>query len=199
MILFLATKNKYKIKQFSYILKDFNFEIKTISDFDFNESVEENAETAKENALIKARFWAKKTNLLTLADDSGLEIDVLNREPGIKARRWGGIFEDGISDEDWLKYLMKRMEGIPFEKRTARYRSAWALILPNGKEYVKEILLEFLISEKPKFPYPVGSPMSAVRFFPEYKKIETELTEEEQWSRLSKEIKDWDILKLLGK
>ncbi len=196
--LFLATRNEYKKEQFLYLLKDEDLEIKTISDFDFKDLVEENADTARENALIKARFWVEKSSLPTLADDAGLEIDVLGGEPGVKARRWGGKFSDKITDEEWLKYLLKRLEGIPFQERTARYRAAWALVLPEGKEYVRDIDLEFFILEKPSSSYPSGSPMSAVRYFPEYKKVETELSKEEQWASLYKEMKDWNIKEKIG-
>ena len=87
----IATNNNYKREQFEYLLKDFNLKIKTLGDFNFNDKVDENKDTAVENARLKAQFWFEKTKLPTLGDDSGLEIDALNNEPGIKARRWGGL------------------------------------------------------------------------------------------------------------
>jgi XTP/dITP diphosphohydrolase len=190
----VATRNEYKRRQFKYLLQDFNAEVKTLADFDFRNKVEENGETPRENALLKARFWAGKTGLLTIGDDAGLHIDALAGEPGLQARRWNGLFEDNVDDETWLNYLLKRMEGVPPEKRTARWQAAWALVLPDGREFIKDIILKFLILEKPVRPYIPGSPMSALRFFPEYKKVETELSEEEQWAGLLKEIRDWKEL-----
>lgn len=197
MELFLASRNNYKIEQFRYLLQDTGVSIKTIADFGFNDDVDECGASARENALIKARFWQKKVKMPTLADDAGLEIDALSGEPGVKARRWGGLFEGGVSDKEWLSYLLKRMEGVPFAKRSARYRAAWALVLEDGREVIRDIVLEFLIAEKPKENYPAGSPMSAVRFFKEYGKIEVDLSKEEQWRELLREMKEWDVVRFL--
>lgn len=187
----IATNNNYKKEQFEYLLEDFNLKIKTLEDFDFDDKVDENKETAVENAHLKAKFWFEKTKLPTLADDSGLEIDALNNEPGIKARRWAGYFEDTVSDEEWLEYLLERMKDVPYEKRTAKFRSAWVLFLPNGEVISREFILPFHILEKPLKTYPKGSPISAVRFNPEYGKMEMELTNEEKWNKLKKEIDNW--------
>jgi len=191
--IFLATRNKYKEKQFSYLLKDTGIDIVTITEYGFKESPDEDGLTARENALLKARFWVRRSGLPTLADDAGLEVDALNGEPGVKARRWGGRFPDDVSDEEWLDYLLERMKGIPFSRRTALYRAAWALVLPNKKEYVRDIKLKFIILKEPKRGYSLGSPMSAVRYFPEYGKVENELTEKEQWEELYREMKGFDI------
>lgn len=187
----IATNNNYKREQFEYLLKDFDLDIKTLEDFSFNEKPDENKETARENALLKARFWCKKIKIPTFGDDAGLEIDALNGEPGIKARRWAGFFDDSISDKEWLTYLLKRMEGVPFEKRTAKFRAAWAVVLPNGKEIVKDIILPFHILEEPRDDYPKGSPISAVRFDTDFNKMEIDLTKQEQWSKLKKEMDNW--------
>lgn len=188
----IATNNNYKREQFEYLLKDFNLKIKTLEDFNFNDKVDENKDTAVENARLKAQFWFEKTKLPTLGDDSGLEIDALNNEPGIKARRWGGYFEDTVSDEEWLEYLLMRMKDIPYEKRTAKFRSAWVVVLSNEESISREFILPFHILEEPLKVYPKGSPISAVRFDPEYGKMEMELTNEEKWNRLKKEIDNWE-------
>ncbi len=109
----VATSNNYKKEQFEYLFKDYDLGIKALQDLPFKEKPEEDKETARENALLKARFWAEKVNIPVLADDAGLEIDALNGEPGVKARRWGGLFSDTVSDEEWLSYLLKRMSGVP--------------------------------------------------------------------------------------
>ena len=194
----IATRNEYKRRQFGYLLRDFNVEVKTLKDFDFSEKVEENGKTAEENALLKAVFWAGKAGLPTIGDDAGLYIDALGGEPGLQARRWNGLFKDNVDDETWLAYLLKRMEGVPPEKRTARWLASWALALPDGRKFVKDVVLEFLILEKPVRPYIPGSPMSAVRFFPDYGKVETDLSEEERWAGLLKEIREWkELIKFL--
>ncbi len=187
----IATNNNYKKEQFEYLLKNFELNLKTLEDFSFNEKPDENKKTARENALLKARFWCKKVKIPTLGDDSGLEIDALNGEPGIKARRWAGFFDDSVSDEEWLTYLLKRMKGIPFKKRTAKFRAAWAIVFPNGEEIVKEIIIPFHILEEPRDDYPKGSPISAVRFDMDLNKMEMDLTKEEQWGKLKTEIDSW--------
>lgn len=192
----IATQNEYKRRQFVYLFRDFNVSLKTLRDFDCREKIEENGKTARENALLKARFWAQKTGLLTLGDDAGLYVDALNGEPGLQARRWNGFFKDDVDDETWLAYFLKRMEGVPPGKRTGRYVAAWAVATPDRRESVKDIVLEFLILEKPVRPYVTGSPMSALRFFPEYGKAEAQLTEVEQWAQLLREMRGW---KELGK
>ena len=189
----LATRNNYKKEQFLYLLDNNDLDIYTIYDLNLKGSVEENGLTVQENALIKARYWVKKSKIPTLADDAGLEIDALNKEPGVKARRWGGKFSENVDDETWLSYLLERMNGISFEKRTARYNATWAFVFPNGKEYIKNIKLEFIIAEEPKRPYPKGSPMSSVRYFPEYNKIEVDLKKEEQWRELKQKMKEWNL------
>lgn len=190
----IATRNEYKRRQFEYLLRDFGASIKTLKDFSLAEKVEESGLTPGGNALIKAKFWSEKTGLPAIGDDAGLHVDALGGEPGLQARRWNGLFKDDVDDEIWLNYLLGRMEGVPPEKRTARWQAAWALALPDGREFVKDIVLEFLILENPVRPYIPGSSMSAVRFFPEYGKVETELAEEEQWAGLLKEIRDWKEL-----
>ena len=92
---------------------------------------EETGGTFEENALLKARYYVERSGLLTLADDSGLEVDVLNGGPGIYSARYGG---PGASDADRVEKLLKALEGVPWEQRTAKFRCVVALVSPDGTE-----------------------------------------------------------------
>ncbi len=191
----LATGNNYKKEQFEYLLKDYGLDIKTLKDFSFTEKPKEDEETARKNALLKARFWAEKVDIPVLADDAGLEVDALDGEPGIKARRWGGLFSDTVSDEEWLNYFLGRMKDIPPEERTAKFVAAWAVVFPDGEEIVKDVVLPFYVSEKPKDSYPQGSPISAVRFNTKHKKLEMDLPKEKQWEVQKEVMENWKEFK----
>ncbi|MBU1033071.1 MAG: non-canonical purine NTP pyrophosphatase [Patescibacteria group bacterium] len=103
------------------------------------EEVEETGSTLEENAKIKAHAFFKALkekgleDVAVLSDDGGLQIDALNGEPGIYARRWAG---ENASDEEIIAYTMKRMDGVPKDDRTARFTVYLVLILPDGTEHV---------------------------------------------------------------
>ena len=87
-------------------------------------------ESLEENARLKATVSAEKSQLLTLADDSGLEVDALGGEPGRLSARYAG---ENASDRERVSYLLARLNGVPWEKRTARFRCVIALATPDGK------------------------------------------------------------------
>jgi len=191
----VATSNNYKKEQFEYLFQDYDLKIKTLSDLPFKEKPKENKGTARENALLKARFWAEKVDIPVLADDAGLEIDALGGEPGVKARRWGGLFKDNVTDKEWLDYFLERMKNVPSKERTAKFKAAWAVVFPDGKEITKDIILPFYVLEKPRNGYTEGSPISAVRFNLKYQKAEMDLSKEEQWEVQKKEMENWKDFK----
>ena len=94
----------------------------------------ESHETFIANAAAKARYFARLTGLPTLADDSGLAVDVLNQMPGVRSARWAG---PGASDEENNALLLRQLEDVPPTKRTARFVCAMALVLPDGTEHVR--------------------------------------------------------------
>ena len=123
----------------------------------------ETGRTPEENALLKARAFHSPPWPLVFADDAGLEIDALDGEPGLQTRRWGGRFPDDVDDETWLRYLLDRLEGVPPQKRTARFVATWALIDPTGDEHIHRLVTEFRIAVRPIRPITPGFPLSAVR------------------------------------
>lgn len=127
-----ATGNEGKMREIRDILKDVDIELFSAKQVGMSTDVEENGSTFMENALIKARAGAKEAGCMVLADDSGLEIDYLNKEPGIYSARYMG--EDTSYDIKNAN-LLERMEGVPEEQRTARFVCAIAAVTPEGEEY----------------------------------------------------------------
>jgi XTP/dITP diphosphohydrolase len=121
----LATQNKHKIIEIKDMLKDLPFDIMTLLDFSDNEDVEETGKTFEENAYIKAFHFAKKYQIPTIADDSGLVVDALNGAPGIYSQRYSG--QGDLANN--IK-LLKEMEGE--ENRHAHFVSVVVLCEPNG-------------------------------------------------------------------
>ena len=118
-----ATGNKDKLREITEILSDCDVDGKTFED----------------NALIKARAIAAHTDAIVLADDSGLEIDYLNKEPGVYSARYMG---EDTSYDIKNNNLIERLDGVPKEKRTARFVCAIAAVLPDGKELVTRQTME---------------------------------------------------------
>jgi len=162
-----ATRNPYKKQLFAPIFATHGIRCLTLLDVGREgREIDERGSTPEENALLKARAFHGREWPLVFGDDAGLEIDALNGEPGIQARRWNGHFTDDVDDETWLAYLLDRLKGIPLAQRTARYVAAWALIVPDGREHVRRVRHEFVIAERPLRPILPGSPMSAVALYP---------------------------------
>ena len=147
--LILATKNKHKVEELSSILSPLSsdWKIVTLEDLDFNEDIEEDGLTFKENALIKARVISKKYNMPTVADDSGLEVDYLNGLPGIKSARF--VSPDATFKERNDRILQLLID-VPEEKRTARFICVAALVWPDGREEIFKGVCEGIISHEAK-------------------------------------------------
>lgn len=138
MKIIFATGNSNKMKEIRMILQDLGMEILSMKEAGISVDIVENGATFEENALIKASAIAeipevKTINAIVLADDSGLEIDYLNKEPGIRSARYAG------TDTSYLiknNLLLSRMKGVPDEERTARFVCAIAAVFPNGEKEV---------------------------------------------------------------
>lgn len=130
----IATGNKHKLEEIGAILKDFNLEVLSMKDVGL-EGLEiiEDGNTFEENALIKAKTVMEKTGRLALADDSGLEVDILNNQPGIYSARFAG---EKATDEENNNKLLKLLSGVPLEDRKARFVCAIAAVFPNGESIV---------------------------------------------------------------
>lgn len=125
-----ATENEDKMKEVRLILSDLNREVLSLKEIGIEVKIEENGTTFEENAIIKAKKIMELTGDIVLADDSGLEIDYLNKEPGIYSARYAGR---DTSYKVKNQMLIDRLEGVSEEERTARFVCVIAAALPNGE------------------------------------------------------------------
>ena len=122
--LLLGTNNRGKVIEYRALLGSLSCELVTPSELGIEKDVVESGQTLEENAGLKAVALAAESGLITLADDSGLEVDALGGEPGPLSARYAG---ENATDEDRVRYLLKRLEGVSWEKRQARFRCVIAL------------------------------------------------------------------------
>ena len=129
MKLLVATRNKHKLCEIREILAELNLDIVSSADIPGLSEIVEDAPTIRENAIKKAVESARFAGMLTLADDSGLEVDALNGVPGVHSARYAG---DEASYFENNKKLMRELRAVPMEKRTARFRCVAAVADVNG-------------------------------------------------------------------
>ena len=170
-----ATGNADKMKEIRMILEDTGMEIVSMKEEGIRVDIEEDGTTYEENALIKARAVAQYTDAIVLADDSGLEIDYLNKEPGIWSARYMG---EDTSYRIKNKNLIDRLEGVPDEQRTARFVCAIAAVLPDKTEFAVRGCIEGRIDYEEKGSHGFG--YDPIFYVPAFGKTTAELTEEEK-------------------
>ena len=137
-----ATGNQGKLREIQEIMADVDVEIISMKEAGICVDIVENGTTFEENAMIKAKAIAKYTDAIVMADDSGLEIDYLNKVPGIYSARYLG---EDTSYDIKNQALLDRMEGVPQEKRTARFVCAIAAVFPDGDvQVVRETMEGFI-------------------------------------------------------
>lgn len=146
MKLLLATRNSNKVIEMQHALEGTDWQVLTLSDIADAPDVEEDGATFRQNALKKARSAAESSHLWTLAEDSGLEIDALGGEPGVKSARYAG---EGASDTDRISKVLGHLTSVPDERRTSRFRCVMCLIDPAGNENCFEGRCEGRISHRP--------------------------------------------------
>ena len=169
----LASNNKDKVKEVKEILKGYN--VISLKDAGINLDVEENGTTFEENALIKARAVCKLTGQLTMADDSGLEIDYLNKEPGVYSARYMG--HDTSYDIKNAK-ILEMLEDVPEEKRTARFVCSIAVAFPDRDTVVVRDTIEGIIGYESAGENGFG--YDPIFYVPELKKTTAQLSMEEK-------------------
>ena len=141
-----ATGNAGKMKEIRAIMDDMGMEILSMKEAGIEVDIEENGKTFEENAIIKAKAIAEHTDDIVLADDSGLEIDYLNKEPGVYSARYMG---EDTSYEVKNANLLERLKGVEKSKRTARFVCAIAAVLPDKEVLVTRKTIEGYIGEEP--------------------------------------------------
>jgi XTP/dITP diphosphohydrolase len=145
--LLVATHNSGKVREYARLLAELPLTVTWLAAVNIVEAVEETGATFTENALLKARSYAKIAGCLTWADDSGLEVDALNGRPGIYSARYGG---EGLSDTHRYEALLRELEGVPEENRTARFRCVVAIAQPDGQAWTAEGTVEGVILKAPR-------------------------------------------------
>ncbi len=170
-----ATGNRDKLREIREILGETDFDVVSMKEAGYDIDIDENGTTFAENALIKARAIAKASGVLTLADDSGLEIDAMDKQPGIYSARFLGH----DTDYDYKNgYILDKLKDVPEEKRTARYACAVAAVWPDGGEEVVTEYFEGRIGHEQKGNGGFG--YDPIFFVPEYNKTAAELTPDEK-------------------
>ena len=127
--LLLATTNPGKLREFRRLLDGTGFELVSPADVGLSLDVPEHGTTYAENAATKARAYAEASGLPALADDSGIEVDALGGRPGVQSARYGG---NGLNDEGRTALLLRELEGVPDQRRSARYQAAVAVAFPDS-------------------------------------------------------------------
>ncbi len=171
----LASNNKGKIAEVKEILKDMNVEVISMKEAGLDVDIEENGSTFEENALIKAEAIMKMTGEITIADDSGLEVDYLNKEPGIYSARYMG---HDTSYDIKNNAIIQRLDGVKGTDRSARFVCAMAVVFPDGKNIIARGTMEGLIADKPMGENGFG--YDPIMYLPEYQKTSAQLSSEKK-------------------
>jgi XTP/dITP diphosphohydrolase len=145
MDLFVATHNPGKKREYKELLSSLEVELRFPDDLDLHLDVREDGTTYAENARKKAEQYAKASGLLTMADDSGLEVDALDGAPGIHSARYAAG-----SDADRVEALLEDLRGVPSEERTARFRCVLVIVSRAGDVYQFEGVCEGVITRQPR-------------------------------------------------
>lgn len=173
MKLLIATHNQGKKREYARLLCGLGLELTTLNEVGIHTDVVEDGATYSENALLKARTYAALSGMLTLADDSGLEVDALGGAPGVHTARYAGA---GADDRQRYSLLLHNLQGVPDAERTARFRCVIALAWPNGRTAVVEGTCEGRIAHEPRGANGFG--YDPVFFVPEHDCTMAELPEE---------------------
>jgi XTP/dITP diphosphohydrolase len=168
--LLLATSNQAKVREYKHLLQSLPFELVSLAEQGITTAVSEVGGSLEENARLKATTLAAQSQLMALADDSGLEVDALGGEPGPLSARYAGA---GASDRDRLNYLLVRLKGVPWERRSARFRCVIAIATPDGEVELCSGECRGVITFEPKGRHGFG--YDPVFYLPELGKTMAEL------------------------
>lgn len=170
-----ATGNEGKLREIREILADTDADVESMKEAGIRVKIVENGRTFVENARIKAKTVCEASGEITIADDSGLVVDALNGEPGIYSARWMG---EDTSYHVKNAEILRRLEGVPEEKRTARFVCAMVCEFPDGREIVCEDTFEGRIGYREAGENGFG--YDPIFYVPEKGRYSAELTPEEK-------------------
>ena len=173
--LLLATRNPAKVQEYSLLLQDAPYQLTTLAEEGINIEVVETGDTMEVNAELKATAYAAESQLLTLADDSGLEVDALEGAPGSLSARYAG---EDASDRERIDLLLSQLKDVPWENRSARFRCVIAIASPSGMVELCEGECPGFITFEPRGDHGFG--YDPIFFLPELGKTMAELTMREK-------------------
>lgn len=188
MRLLVATHNQGKKREYEELLAGAGVELVSLADVGIEQAIPEEGDTYAENALAKAQGYAALSGMVTLADDSGIEVDALGGGPGVRTARYAGeeaaadAAADAagstlsLSDAERNALLLRAIEGVPEAERTARFRCVIALAWPDGRTALAEGTVEGRIAREPRGRHGFG--YDPIFFVPEYGRTMAELPEE---------------------
>ena len=193
-----ATGNEGKMREIRMIMEDLGLEILSMKEAGVNVDIVEDGETFEENAMIKASAIAQAlredgVQAVVLADDSGLEVDYLNKEPGVYSARYMG---EDTSYTVKNANLIQRLEGVPDEERTARFVCVIAAVFPDGRKFATRAAIEGRIGYEERGQNGFG--YDPIFYLPEYGMYSAELDPEEK-NRISHRGKSLEEMKKLLK
>ena len=181
--LLVATGNPGKLREYQGLLKGAPLRLLSLKDVGITGEVDETGDTFAENAWLKASGYARMSGMLTLADDSGLEVDALDGDPGVRSARYGG--DACRSDADRVALLLRNLDGVPWDKRTARFRCVINVASPPGHSGPEpQLLVSVVGSVAGMVQYePVGSDgfgYDPVVYLPSFQRTVAQLSMEEK-------------------
>lgn len=172
-MLLLATRNSGKLQEYSLLFQDIPFQLTTLAEEGIEGVAEEGWHSLEDNARLKASAYAAHGDMITLADDSGLEVEALGGEPGVLSSRYAA---EGASDEENLKLLLSRLRAVPWERRSACFRCVIALAYPGGEVKLCEGECRGIITLEPRGSRGFG--YDPVFYLPELSQTMAELSTE---------------------
>lgn len=190
-----ATNNPAKLKELNAIFSDIcgdEYTLLSLSDIGFTEEIEEDAATFEGNAYKKAKTVADYSGYAAIADDSGLEVDALNGEPGVYSARYAG---EGASSDMLIEKLLGNMQGVEGEKRSARFTSVMCAVLPNGKVLYRRGECEGFILEEKKGSRGFG--YDPVFYYRPFDKTFAEMTNDEKNAISHRAVASQELIKAL--
>jgi XTP/dITP diphosphohydrolase len=173
MKLLVATNNLGKVREYQALLKGLPLTLTYPAQEGIDTEVEETGSTFAQNARLKATAYARTSGLLTLADDSGLEVDALDGEPGTRSARYAG---QEASDEGRYRLLLSKLVGVPWQQRAARFHCVIAVARPQGEVHTAQGTCEGVIAFEPKGEHGFG--YDPVFYVPEHGQTMAELEPE---------------------
>jgi XTP/dITP diphosphohydrolase len=194
MKVLIATGNPAKIEAYTKLLNDFGIDVETLESMNIKDSFEENVQTFTENAQGKAVYYYQIAKIPTIAEDSGLEIDYLNGEPGIKSRRWLGYH---MSDEEALRLLKEKIQDIPPKQRSAHFTSVTCLVKSPDQIHTVHHAIHGELTDKAHKYFPPGFPYRALFIEDTYKKYLMDLSKDEYYQIDNRRKNIEEIIKYL--